>query len=479
MSVFPYTGPSYTYRERVFDAQRSVNQYRVKSETGDSKATYAMQGSPGRTLFSNLGNDGIRGCREFNGRCFFVMGSTLYELDSLGVKTNRGTITTSQYGAVGISDNGLQLIIVDGATTGGYILTLATNSFAQITDPYFLGADTVCFIDGYFIFNKPDSDIYYLSALYDGSTGDPLMFNTASNATDNLVAVHETHNQLWLLGAASIQIQYDSGGTFPFSNISGAYIRYGCAAAFSVQSVANTIFWVGSDDQGNGVVWMANGYQPQRISTHAVEFAIQGYGDISQAVAFTYQEDGNYFYIVNFPGADTSWCFDIGLQEWHERAFFNSSSGAYERDKPQFHVFCFGKHLVGDYFNGNVYEQDLDIYDHDGVEIRRMRSAPHLYDDLEYIYHNKFQLDMRVGVGASSGADQDTNPQIALQWSDDGGYTWSNEHWRPVGKVGAYLTRVIWRILGRSRDRIYRTIYTAKTPFFVIAAHLDVEKGTN
>ncbi len=595
MAVFPYTGQSYTFRSKSFDAQRSINQFRVKSEVGDSKQVYAMEGTPGRTLFCNTGPDGIRGGREFNGRCFFVMGFKLYELSSLGVATLKGTMTTSQYGPVGMSDNGLQLIIVDGTTTGGWLLIFATNAnsvtngtfasdtawtkgagwsiaagvataagalntaisqtavpiiagvpyvvtytitrsagsirpsvggtngtsrnsagtytetiiagssnsliaftgtgftgtldtvsmvqsadgFVQITDPYFLGADTVTFIDGYFIFDKPASDIYYLSALYNGLTGDPLMFNTASNATDNIVAVHEVHNQLWIFGAATVQVQYDNGDTFPFSNISGAYMKYGCAAAFTVQSVANTVFWVGADESGNGTVWMATGYQPQRISTNVIEQAIQGYGDISGATAFTYQEDGHYFYILNFPLADTSWAYDISMQEWHERAYFNPDFAAYERDRPQVHVFCFGKHLVGDYANGKIYEQDLDIYDHDGVEIRRLRAAPHMADDLEYIYHQKFQLDMQVGVGLESGADQDTAPQIALQWSNDGGYTWGSEHWRPVGAVGAYLVRVIWRRMGRSRDRVYRTIYTAKTKFFVIAAHLDIEKGTN
>jgi hypothetical protein len=45
-----------------------------------------------------------------------------------------------------------------------------------------------------------------------------------------------------------------------------------------------------------------------------------------------------------------------------------------------------------------------------------------------------------------------------LRWSDDGGHTWSSEHWQSLGPIGATYTRVIWRRLGatlKSRDRVY------------------------
>lgn len=476
MAKFPFLGPSYVYRSVAYDCQRSVNLYPVKSETGTSKSIVGMQGTPGISAFITLPDFPIRGSINVNGRVFFVAGNKFYETFIDRTYTLRGTLNSAT-GTISLEDNGFQVCIVDGPD--GYIFTLATDVFQEITDPYFLGADTVTFLDGYFVFNKPDSQIYYISSLYDGLTGDALDFASAEGSPDNLVAVKTVHQQCWLFGQSTVQIVYNSGGAdFPLTVVQGSLIQYGCAAPASVAQSANTVFWVGQDDQGNGVVWMANGYQPQRISTHAVEYAIQQYETVNDAVSYTYQEDGHYWYIVNFPSANTTWCFDIELQQWHERAYF--LDGVYSRGRPNNHVFAYGKHLVGDYETGMIYEQSLDIYDDNGAVIRRMRTCPHIADDLEYIYHSKLQIDMEVGVGLDGDAGEaNTNPQAMLSWSNDGGHTYSSERWCPMGKIGEYKQRVMWRRLGRARDRVYRLVITAAVQVFIIAAHLDTEKGTN
>ena len=97
---------------------------------------------------------------------FFVSGDTLFEIDSAGTATNRGTLSTAT-NRVSLDENGTEVMIVDGAN--GYIFTLATNGFAAIADADFPGGDTVTFQDGYFIVNKPDSAQFYISALYDGT----------------------------------------------------------------------------------------------------------------------------------------------------------------------------------------------------------------------------------------------------------------------------------------------------------------------
>lgn len=478
MKSFPFIGPSYQYRSLAYDAQRSLNVYPIKSESGTSKEVSALVGTPGLGLFSTLPQLRIRGGHEVNGRCFFVAGLGLYELFGDGTYILRGSVTSS-YAPVSMSNNGTQIVIVDG-TTNGFILTLSSNVYAQITDPDFLGADTVDFVDGYFVFNKPNTGIYYISAINDGSDYDALDFATAEGQTDNLVAVKTVHNEVWLFGTQSVEVAYDSGSSpFPFSRIQGALMDYGCAAAFSVVKAANTVFWLGNDRQGIGTVWMASGYQPQRVSTEAVEIAIQGYSSISDAVAYTYQEDGHHFYVINFPVANTTWVYDIRMDAWHERSFLNTYTGINERHRGQCHVFCFGKHLIGDYANGNIYIQDLDTYTDDGNPIKRLRASPYLHDDLGYLYHYRLQLDMEHGVGLVSGSDADTDPEIILQWSDDGAITWSNEHKVKVGKIGERKTRAVWRQLGRSRNRIYRVIFTAACKVFWNAARLDADKGMN
>jgi hypothetical protein len=67
------------------------------------------------------------------------------------------------------------------------------------------------------------------------------------------------------------------------------------------------------------------------------------------------------------------------------------------------------------------------------------------------------------------------DPQVMLRWSDDGGHTWSNEHWRSMGKTGAYGTRVLWRRLGMTlklRDRVYEVSGTDQTKIAIMGAEL-------
>lgn len=591
---FPFVGPSYQYRSLNYDAQRALNQYPIKSEESDSKAVSALVGSPGKSLFSTLALSRCRGARKAQGRVFFTYGAGLFEVFSDGTNAQRGTLLTD-VGFVSMSDNGSQVIMVDGAN--GYLFVMASSantitngtfdtdtvwtkgagwtitagtgvatgaintaisqtpapmiigvsysitytitrsagslrpslggtngvsrsasgtytetivagssnqllsftgtgftgtldnvavttldSFFQITDPYFLGANTVTFIDDYFMFNKPNTKQYYLSALGDGSTGNGLDFASKEALPDNIVGVMAVHQLAWLFGEESTQIVYDTGANdFPFAPVQNSLIAYGCAAAGSIASSANTVFWLGNDKDGNATVWMANGYQPQKISTATVEFAIGEYASISDATSYTYKEDDRYFYVLNFTSANATWVYDIGLGQWHERAYFNSTTGIYERDKAEFHIFAFGKHLVGDYNSNLVYQQSLDVYTDNGSPIRRLRSAPHFSDadTLNYIYYSNFLLDMQTGVGIATGGIQATDPQIVLQWSDDGGYTWSSEHARSAGKIGKRKTRARWNQLGRSRDRVFRVIFDAPCKYFVTQAKVDAEEGTN
>lgn len=466
-------GPSYQDRSLNFDAQRSINLYPVKSETGDSKNVVGLAGTPGLSLFCTLPTNINRGSHEALGRAFEIFGNALYELYADGSYVMRGTLLTDT-GYVSLADNGQQLCIVDGPN--GYIFDGSTNVFTQITDPYFIGASTVDFIDGYFMFSKPGSAIYYISALYNGLTGDPLDFASAEGSPDGLVGLINVHQQVWLFGTGSVEIVYNSGAAdFPFQRIQGTYIEYGCAAPASIAKTANTVFWLGKDEYGQGVVWMAQGYQPQRISTYAIEYAIQQLANISDATAYTYQEDGHYFYVLNFSFSNSTFVYDIGLNLWHERAAF--SNGFYTRNRPQTHIFAFNRHLVGDYQNGNVYVQSLNNYSDNGSVIRRLRTCQHLADDLEYIYYSKLQVDMETGVGLD-GANQ-IEPQVMLSWSDDGGHVYTPERWASFGKIGAYRVRALWRRLGRSRDRVFRLAITSMSKVFIIAGHIDTEKGSN
>jgi hypothetical protein len=67
------------------------------------------------------------------------------------------------------------------------------------------------------------------------------------------------------------------------------------------------------------------------------------------------------------------------------------------------------------------------------------------------------------------------NPEVMLRWSDDGGHTYSNEHWASIGKIGAYGHRTFWRRLGMTlklRDRVYELSGTDPVKIAIVGAEL-------
>lgn len=449
-----------------------MNLYCERHEIGNGKEqeAFSLHGTPGLLLKLTLPTSPIRGIYTAStGSVYAVGGNKLYSISTAFVATERGTLSTSS-GQVSIADNGIDLVIVDGQN--GYKLTFGSNTFAAITDEDFVGADIVAFQDGYFIFNKPNSGQFYISGLND-TTIDELDFATSEGNPDNIVGHISVHRELWMFNEKTTEIFYNSGDAdFPFARLEGGFIEFGCGARFSIAKMNNTVFWIGKNEAGTGIVYKAQGYQPQRISTHAVEQAIQGYADFSDATAFCYQQEGHNFYVLNFPSADTTWVFDDTTGLWHERAFTND--GVLERHRANFYTFGHDIHLVGDHETGKIYKLDPETYTDDGAAITRLRIAPHLTSGLKRVTFHKFQLDMETGVGID-GSGQGDNPQAMMEFSDDGGHTWSNEIWTSFGAIGARNARAIWRRLGTSRDRVFSITITDPVKVVLIGAEMEAE----
>jgi hypothetical protein len=174
--------------------------------------------------------------------------------------------------------------------------------------------------------------------------------------------------------------------------------------------------------------------------------------------------------------------------------------------------------IVGDYANGKLYQLDKQNYTDDGQNVRRLRRAPHLVTEFQRQYFDELQIQFQPGVGTTglssvlkainiqspyyisptgnltigalevvylgefntiSQLTTTTTPQAMLRWSNDGGSTWSNEHWTGVGQTGRYKNRAIWRRLGTARDRIFEVVVTDPVNFVIISANLKVQGAEN
>lgn len=481
MKFAGFIGPSYTLESVNADCQRALNLFPQVNEIGSGPDgdVASFVSTPGLRLLCTLPTSPVRGVyADSNGDLFAVGGNKFYTIDSDFVATQVGTLSTDT-GPVSMSDNGRQVVIVDGDY--GYVWTISSEDpdftdpfFAQITDVNFPGADMVTFQDGYFIFNKTNTQQFFISAIND-VVFDALDFASSEASPDNLIGLVSDLKNLYLFGTRSTEIYYNSGNAdFPFERMQGAVIEVGCAAPFSIVKLQSAVYWIGQDETGRGTVYRASGLQPQRISTHAIEKVILGLGDVSEARAWVYQQGGHSFYCLNLPNATTTWVFDTTTSLWHERSYLNS--GEIERHRADCHAFAYSENVVGDYGNGKIYALDRSYWSDDGDEILRERTAPHFTREGRRVIHSKFQLFMETGVGLD-GVGQGTDPQVILQWSNDGGHTWSNENLRPIGAIGERGTRVIWRRLGSARDRVYRVRITDPVPVTILAADLGVEEG--
>lgn len=471
-----FIGPSYQSSSVNVDCQRCVNLYPEVDPLGTGKEgeVASLVSTPGLTLLLTLPTLPVRGIwNSSTGGLFAVGGQYLYSISSTWAYTQLGQLNSST-GPVSMSDNGIQLVIVDG--TWGYYLTLSNSNYVQITDPNFLGATQVTYIDESFVFNKPGSQKFYCSDLA-AITFTALNSGAKEGSPDFLVGVIACQENLYLLGSESTEVWYDAGSTpCPFSRIQGAMIQVGCSAPFSIAHLQSAIYWLGGDDTGFGIVYQMNGYQPQRISTPSIETLIKSVGsaNAANARAWTYQQGGHVFYCLNVPGLSSTWVYDASTSLWHERTHLGTFG--FQRHLADCSAVAYGTNVVGDYESGNIYSLDSSNYTDNGASIVRLRAAPHLSKDMVRIFHSSFQLDMETGVGLS-GTQQGTNPQVMLQWSNDGGHNWSNEHWTSAGAIGATKIRVTWRRLGAARDRVYRVMISDPVKVTLIGAEIDIEKG--
>jgi len=472
----PILGSSYVARSINAADNRMVNLFPEATPDG-GKTQGFLNRAPGLKYLQTIGDGPIRGlwAHQTNGADFYVAsGTEFFKVDGLtNTPTKLGDITGT--GQVSIADNGTQLFIA--CNPDAFIYDELTDTFQEITDPDFPGAVTVGYLDGYFVFNEPDSQRMWVTALLNGLDVSPLDFASAEGSPDGIVSLNVDHREVWVFGTDSVEVWYDAGlQDFPLQRIQGAFNEIGCVAAFSVAKLDNGLFWLGCDARGQGIVYRANGYTGTRVSTHAIEYAIQSYGNISDAIAYTYQQDGHAFYVLTFPSANATWVYDVATQAWHERAGW--SNGSFTRHRSNCQCNFQGEIVVGDYENGNIYTLDLDTYaDNGGVQkwLRSWRALPTGTNNLKRSAQHSLQLDCESGVGLNNG--QGSEPQVMLRWSDDGGHTWSNEHWANMGKIGQFFRRVFWRRLGMTlklRDRVYEVSGTDPVKIAIMGAQLDV-----
>lgn len=370
-----FIGPSNRNLSYQADNERTINFYLEVSGAGTPKAPVALYGTPGLRERWELEQSPVRQLFFQDGRFFGVAGAGFYELFSNYTSTFYGFIASGVL-PVTICSNGSdgnQLFIVSGGF--GYIFNLSTNVLTQIADVDFpADAKMGAFLDGYFLCLQEGTDKFFVSALEDGTSWNGLDVGSSNQSSDITQALIVDHREIWLFGSQTTGVWYNNGDpSFPFVPINGVFIQQGTVAPFSAQSLDNSVFWLGGNEQGGGIAYRAAQFSPQRISTHAAELAWLSYERIDDAIAWVYQEDGHSFYVIWFPSGETTWVYDVTVSQamqqniWHERAHWNVQLAEWQPHVGRCHAFAFNKHFIGDRRSGAIYEQSVSFYDEELV----------------------------------------------------------------------------------------------------------------
>ncbi len=401
-----------------------------------------------------------------------MVGDTLYEVTSAGTATSRGTLETSS-GRVSMAHNGVrvganqQIMIVDGSE--GYIYDNTTQTLTKIADTDMVASESVLFLDGYFVFAQKNSDRFWITSLYDGTAIDENDFATAEGDPDILQAVATDRRELFLFGRSTLEVWYNAGDSDnTFQRYQGGSTQTGLAATHAWSRFDNGICWLTNNKRGTKqIAVLGEGYRPVFISTPEVNYRLSTYTTYDNAFSYVYQHEGHEFICFTFPSHKVTEVYDASTKEWHQRG--HTIDGVFpNRERYNCHVFAFGKHLFGDFANGNIYQLDASVGTISGTRIPRERITPILTNEEKRIRISALQLDMQEGIGDPNVS---TDTSMWLSYSKDGGHTFSNEREISMGEAGDYDKRIIWRRLGQARNWIFKLRTWSPNPMVLKGAY--------
>ena len=454
MPPIPLPIGTYKYADPSVSSRRLLN---CTAETvPGGKSPVVVKRMPGIDNFVVAGSM-IRGGHKFKGDLYVVSAQSFFKITKFGIVTNIGTVIGTS--RVSIADNGVSMVIVSkphGFTSDGVTVI-------QIVDSFFVdngGASKVDFIDGYFVFTRPNTEIFFNSEL--GLTSfNPLDFTSADGASDNLVGLIVDHREIFLAGEDSCELWFNAGNPVgsPFSRSPSGFLEVGCASGQTLAKIDNTVFWLADDQTVRRLV----GNNPVVVSTPGISELIRTQ-DVSKTFGFAYTFEEKFYYVLTFKSLTLE--YDIGGSEWHERESRNL-----ERWRP-IDIVEFNGLTVLDGCSGDIGT----LNSRTGTEWGDTQLVQWIYQPIyvegKRVYHDRLEINLSVGRGETTG--QGSDPEIILLISDDGGSVFTEYQRKSLGKLGKRKTRVFWTGLGSSYNRVYQCQMSDPVDMQVVDTNIEI-----
>lgn len=478
--------------QEYLSKSQDQNQAELKNmylEADPAKGKYKVIALPmaGLTLATTIpGQTVIRTMLAIQERLYVIAGNGLYYVDSSGVSTLLGTLSTSvdnvavkakMRAITGASDINHQIVAIDGTKGYYYNTSTATGQFPITSVNFPQTAIDIENQDDYFLFVLANSISYQISNLSDGTTYSALNFASKFGQADGLNALLSHEGLVWLFGNQTSELWANSGNAlFPFSRNS-TFLHYGCNARYTIAVNGNYFIFVSSNAHGGYSVYQTLPriyyYNPAPISTPPIDSAIGQWTSITDAFGQIYAIDGHEFYELTSPSSNVTYVYDVPKAQqadaqkgaWYKRESFISSS--YGRFLGNCRAFCYGKRLIGDAFSGNIYYEDSNNYTENGVPIRRQFITPGgpTYMGGMRVIFSRLQIDVETGIGP--------NNTFTLEKSIDNGSTWQLVNTYTIPSKGG---RIYENRLGSSRyGMLFRLTTTMNAKFCILGFQVQAE----
>ena len=457
---FPIVGPTYTNRSLPVSSQQTQNFYIEVNPQGTEPIS--LMPFPGLKLFATTGSGVGRGVGVFDDVFYTITGNTLYSVDASKVSTSIGTI--DGIGRCNLQEDTINLVIATGT---GKPYTYDGTTLTQGTDIDLANSATVTYLNRRVIYDGNNADIIF------ADLDAPLTVNSANVSSadthpDNMLAVFSHNQQVFACGAESIEPWYNSGvGNPPYSIVNNAVKEIGIGAVYSIGQNKAFTYFLGSDL----MPYRLSGLTLTAIGNPAIGQAIANYPDTSDAYGMCFTFDNQEFYLLSFPGGNATWLFNENAKLWTSLA--NGTGG--DQHLISDHAFVYGKHLVSDRTNGNIYELDFNTYQDNSEVIQRRRDTFSIDGGTfgregARVFMDKLKLRIDPGVSLVTAESS-----IIMQYSDDNGRSWSSERWAPIGDQGEYGYIVEWLGLGMFYNRMFRFTMSDAIRWTLLSAAADVE----
>lgn len=452
--TIPIANGFYLSDSLPISAQECVNWYPNIPQVEGALSPGNLFGCPGVSeIIPEVENSGEnRGAHVKAGKPYFLNGDALIRVDK-SIDANGDDVFTHVdvgvipgTGRVSMADNGTELmVLVPGGN--GYIIDESSGTpFVQITDAGFTanGApQIVVFVDSYFVCST-DSKKFIRSDSNDGESWSALNVYSAESDPDDIVGLQVYKNKLYVLGSETTEEFFNDAGTF---RRTGLFIDKGLFSPFSTIASNSAFMWIGGGTNESPAIWSLSGGSPQKVSTTAIDSALQDFtqAQIQEAFAYSYAQNGAYF--VGFSLPTRTFEYNVVTGKWNERkSQILNSKGLTEtvRWRVNSIITAYNRVLCGDSQDGRVGSVEVDTYTEYGAEIVRSFATQPLAAEGNATIVSQLELTMESGAGDLTTED----PQIRMKSSPDG-KKFNNYLSRSIGKIGEFYKRCIWYKLGR------------------------------